>query len=1536
MTEIDFPNGKKYQFAYEPTPGAAGFVTGRIQQVTLPTGGTIAYQYKEPNGGINCADGTVLGLTRTINDGANSAAWDYSRVSSGLAGTTTVTAPMLPYDQARNQMVVTFDSKGHETSRKIYQGTASGNPLRTINTNWASNNTPATQFVILEDGSTQSEVETAYDSNGNLQSSVEHDWGQGAPGVPLRSTTLTYLPGATYAAANIINRVQDKLVKDGSGTIKFRTHIDYDQAGFVNNSCVTGAVQHDDSNYGCSYTTRGLPTAVTTYTDAATPSGAVAKNFSYDSLGNLVSAQLNCCQQKQWNFSSATQYAFPDSVVSGSSGGPQLTTNATYYLTTGQLKTSTDENGQVTTYSYADPGHLDRLTDVQRPDFAHSTTAYDDTLMVITTSSPVQGTNTVQSVTAFDGLGRPLTKKIEDSSNTVYSIVATQYDPLGRAYKSSNPYTVSPQFWTTNQFDALGRPSLTQLPDGAQGNSTYNLNSATVADPAGKQRRSFSDGLGRMIEVDEPGDTSVGAQAAGSITINDPLNSKPTIPSTSGSGSVTISGAEGTSVTCVRTSNGGLNCTTHWDTGNVSITVTIAGTAITKTSSFGQNTTAQTLANYFAGQFSQDANFKNVNVVANSSTSYTINLTASAVGSVTNYSYSAISGPKTDFTATTAGANFTGGTDGQVGATDSGTVTLTLGSFTTAPVCYGTACNSTAAQVATALAQALGGSGSPVHNVQVSGSTISMTANQVSAAWNVAVTATPHTNDPSDFPNGSFAGQGALSGGADQHPSDLAHPYITSYQYGVLDNLLQVTQGVQTRSYAYDGIGRLTDVTTPEAGHVQLGYNSFDLVTQRTDARGVVTSYSYDPLNRLKQIDYNIGSTGVPATPSVVYHYGSDPTQNNNGRVTLITDGLGSEAYTYDTLGRITQLQKVINGQTYAVGYAYNLAGEVTSMTYPSGTVVQQSFDAIGRLCEIAPQTTGCGTSSTPYAKTYSYNAAFQTTGFVYGNGVTAGLNFSADRLQLTNLSYSKGTQTLFGLNYFYKQDATNCSTGTTGNNGQIDCITDAVDSGRNATYTYDALGRLATAGTKGSATYPQWGLAFTVDRYGNLTGQTATAGSTPPNVPPVNSATNQISILPYDSNGNLLNDGNNALVYDAENRTVSSTKSGVTSTYSYDCKSLRAQKVAGGVTTVYIYSGGKVIAEYQNGALPSAPTRQYIYAGSSMLAKVEAGVTSYYHPDHLSNRITTDSNGSVTGQQGHFPFGQSWYDSNTTKLKFTTYEHDSESGNDYAMARYYASSLGRFTGPDPLAGSRGNPQTLNRYSYVANDPVNYADPSGRFLTALTLFLDRAGFPNAIQNMNEMWLMWGDFSYIEGSPSFAGGWLLVGPVGNGPSLRHRNLKFQALKALFNPDCAALFGGFGKALNALSGTTYYDYTSGMANPDPGFIPAATWTGITSGLNAGNAAETAFSKAGNQLLGDTFLASDFFSKAAPGFGTGDITGQMTIVMHELEHVALQSVSPPDNPSDANSADSTKINQKCKPKDIQTENGSTSGGLTGGTTP
>ena len=115
----------------------------------------------------------------------------------------------------------------------------------------------------------------------------------------------------------------------------------------------------------------------------------------------------------------------------------------------------------------------------------------------------------------------------------------------------------------------------------------------------------------------------------------------------------------------------------------------------------------------------------------------------------------------------------------------------------------------------------------------------------------------------------------------------------TSYAYTVLDDQTMITEGSQTRSFAYDGIGRLTNETTPEAGSVAMLYNNFDLMTQKTDARGVITNYSYDAINRPTQVSYNVGTTGVTATPTVSYTYGTTPSQNNNGRLTTMTDGTG-------------------------------------------------------------------------------------------------------------------------------------------------------------------------------------------------------------------------------------------------------------------------------------------------------------------------------------------------------------------------------------------------------------------------------------------------------------------------------------------------------------------------------------------------------------------------------------------------------------------------------------------------------------------
>src|SRR5262249_27052540 len=148
---------------------------------------------------------------------------------------------------------------------------------------------------------------------------------------------------------------------------------------------------------------------------------------------------------------------------------------------------------------------------------------------------------------------------------------------------------------------------------------------------------------------------------------------------------------------------------------------------------------------------------------------------------------------------------------------------------------------------------------------------------------------------------------------------------------------------------------------------------------------------------------------------------------------------------------------------------------------------------------------------------------------------------------------------------------------------------------------------------------------------------------------------------------------------YDAESRLLSATNGGASGTYTYDGNNLRVKKVSGSTTTVYIFSSSKVIAEYVNGAAPASPTREYIYSGSALLAKIESGATTYYHQDHLSNRLVTNSSGTTINQMGHFPFGESWYATTADKLFFTTYERDSESGNDYAVMRSHVNRFARF-----------------------------------------------------------------------------------------------------------------------------------------------------------------------------------------------------------------------------------------------------------------
>jgi len=116
-------------------------------------------------------------------------------------------------------------------------------------------------------------------------------------------------------------------------------------------------------------------------------------------------------------------------------------------------------------------------------------------------------------------------------------------------------------------------------------------------------------------------------------------------------------------------------------------------------------------------------------------------------------------------------------------------------------------------------------------------------------------------------------------------------------------------------------------------------------------------------------------------------------------------------------------------------------------------------------------------------------------------------------------------------------------------------------------------------------------------------------------------------------------------------------------------------------------------------------------------------GGVFYYFSDHLKTAsVITDSAGVIKAESDYYPWGGElqFVNNDSNDYKFTGKERDSESGLDFYGARYYGSAMGRFMTPDWSAkaypvpyANLSDPQTLNLYSYVNNNPINRIDPNG-------------------------------------------------------------------------------------------------------------------------------------------------------------------------------------------------------------------------------
>ncbi len=185
------------------------------------------------------------------------------------------------------------------------------------------------------------------------------------------------------------------------------------------------------------------------------------------------------------------------------------------------------------------------------------------------------------------------------------------------------------------------------------------------------------------------------------------------------------------------------------------------------------------------------------------------------------------------------------------------------------------------------------------------------------------------------------------------------------YSYNARDQLTQINGAGQTRSMAYDGHGRLSSRTTPEQGTTTWSYNPNDTTNIVTDARGATQTFGYNNRHMVTAITYGVPA-GVAATAPVTFGY------DGAGNRTGMTDGMGSVAYGYDQLSRLTSETRTFDGVgTFNLSYGYNLAGDLTSLTNHWGAQVTYNRDAAGQVVSV-------GGSGYGGIAAYAYNLQYR------------------------------------------------------------------------------------------------------------------------------------------------------------------------------------------------------------------------------------------------------------------------------------------------------------------------------------------------------------------------------------------------------------------------------------------------------------------------------------------------------------------------------------------------------------------------------
>ena len=547
LVTLILTDGSKWTFDYD------GYL--EVTSVGLPTGGSISLTWTTINfANCNPPDPTYLSravASRTLNDNnGHSYTWNYSwgTPSSGTL-VNTLTDP-LGNDAVHTFTALSSEGSGndcffYETQTQDYQGTGGSRQLlKQVDTTYSSmlfdvvttalsavgNVVPTSIQTTAYPSGKVSLVTKSYDAGlgtgapvfGNVTKEMDYDWGQGAPGPLLRETDTTYewQVNSAYLTAHMLDLPASVIVKDLSGNRMAETDYTYDESAYLTPSGVT--TQHGSAPASV----RGNLTTVSKWLNTST--NPVVSHTNWYDTGEVYQAIDPLGNTTTHSYSSTFAGAYPTQTCNALS----QCVSGNYDWGTGLLTSFSDANGKTSNYTY---DFMSRLTLAQLP--ADSAGNQPQTSFTYSPANVfplnLQRSHTITTSLSdvatnyYDGLGRAYRSQhtTPDGNSTVDMI----YDGLGHVVSVTNPYysTTDPTYGVIQtQFDALGRPTQVTKQDGSVSAVQYDQTSANSAngnctiatDEAGKLRKSCVDGLGRLIEVDEP-QASSGSMSSPYVTL---------------------------------------------------------------------------------------------------------------------------------------------------------------------------------------------------------------------------------------------------------------------------------------------------------------------------------------------------------------------------------------------------------------------------------------------------------------------------------------------------------------------------------------------------------------------------------------------------------------------------------------------------------------------------------------------------------------------------------------------------------------------------------------------------------------------------------------------------------------------------------------------------------------------------------------------------------------------------------------------------------------------------------------------------------